>query len=100
MQRLQLQICAFVVAIGLFGCSSTKWTHPTLGENDFYRDRELCNQYANVSNPNTAPPYNPYLDPIQQANAMSYAGGANLGRAFGIQASFENCMLSKGYRKQ
>jgi len=100
MQRHLLQITTFILALVLLGCSSTKWTHPTLGESDFFRDRELCNQYANVSNPNTAPAYNPYLDPIQQANAMSYAGGANLGRAFGIQASFNSCMSAKGYRKE
>jgi hypothetical protein len=99
MLRHLLQITTFILALGLLGCSSTKWTHPTLGESDFYKDRELCNQYANVSNPNTAPPYNPYLDPIQQANASMYAGGANLGRAIGMNAAFNSCMSAKGYRK-
>jgi hypothetical protein len=81
------------------GCASTSWNHPTLSESDFYRDREDCNQYAQVANPVNATPYNPYLTPLQQAQAAQYNGGANLGRAFGVQSSFENCLLGKGYRK-
>ena len=88
--------------VGIFlltGCASTKWMHPTLSESDFYRDREDCNQYALATNPNTAPAYNPSLDPFQQANAMAYSGGANLGRAIAVQSSLENCLMGKGYRK-
>lgn len=88
-------VCAFLST----ACTTTRWVHPTLSESDFYRDREDCNQYAQAVNPNTAPPYNPNLDPYQQANAMAYAGGANLGRAYGLMASMENCLLGKGYRK-
>jgi hypothetical protein len=84
----------------LAGCETTKWWHPTLGESDFYRDSALCNQYAAVSNPSNAPAFNPYLTPIQQANAMAYSGGADMGRAYGMSVAFQNCMLAKGYRKQ
>jgi hypothetical protein len=100
MQRHLRKITIFVLSLGLLACSSTKWTHPTLGESDFYKDRDLCNQYANVSNPDTSPSYNPYLDNMQQAKASMNAGGANLGRAFGISASFNSCMSAKGYRKE
>lgn len=100
MQKLLVKFPTLLLALSVLGCSSTRWTHPSLSESDFYRDRELCSQYANVQNPNTAPPYNPYLDPIQQASASSYAAGANFGRALGMQSSFNSCMYAKGYRKE
>ena len=79
------------------GCSST-WYHPTLTENDFYRDREICNRYAGSANPDTRQPYDPYLDPGQQAQVASFNAGSQLGRSLGLQSSFKNCMYAKGYR--
>jgi len=99
MQRYFSQITTFILVLFLLGCSPTMWRHPTLSESDFYKDRALCEQYAEVSNPNRTQPYNPNLDGIQQANQSAYDAGANLGRAFGIKAAFDSCMSAKGYLK-
>jgi hypothetical protein len=92
----KLLITATVFLVG--GCA-TKWNHPNLSENDFYRDRATCNQEAQSNNPSTVIPYNPYLDPIQQAQQQSYNAGANMGTAIAIASYFNNCMMAKGYRK-
>lgn len=100
MQRQLFQISSFILAVGVLGCSSTKWTHPTLGESDFYKDRALCEQYAQVSNPIRTQPQNPYLDQYQQVNQSASNAGAQFGRAIGMNAAFNSCMSAKGYRKE
>jgi hypothetical protein len=99
MRNIQSISLILVLATVLVGCASTSWNHPTLSESDFYRDSEDCNQYAQATNPVRTTPYNPYLDSIQQANQSAANAGAQLGRAFGVQSSIENCLLGKGYRK-
>jgi hypothetical protein len=91
------KILAVALAISLVGCAQTKWGHPSNNEYDFNRDRAQCNLEANAANPNTASPYNPYLNPMQQANVSAYNSGANIGRAMGFQNHFNNCMMAKGY---
>ena len=89
-----------VACLFLAGCAGTKWSHSSNNENDFYRDRAMCSNEANLVTPNTAAPYNPYLTPMQQANQSNYNAGANFGRAVSLQTYFENCMISRGYYKQ
>ena len=81
------------------GCA-TNWMHSSNTENDFYRDRAQCNQEANNNNPVTTQPYDPRLTALQQSQQGMYNGGAQMGRAFGLAGSFNNCMMAKGYRKQ
>ncbi len=52
---------------------------------------------AERANPSTAVPFDPRMDAMQQARASSYNAGANMGRAFGFQSYFNNCMSAKGY---
>ena len=85
-------------ALLLQGCGTT-WRHPSLSENDFYRDNAACKQDAANSNPDTSRPYNPYLTPEQQASQSMYNGGAQMGRAVAMTSYFNNCMMSKGYKK-
>jgi hypothetical protein len=92
----------FVLLVGinlLSGCASTNWMHPSLSESDFYRDREDCNQYAQATNPVRTTPITPNLEGFQLAQAGIANGSSNMARAFGVQSSFENCLLGKGYRK-
>lgn len=90
-----------VLALGfvaiLTGCAAPMWNHSTNSEFDFNRDKAICSMEADRSNPSTAVPYDPRLDPFQQANAGIYNGAANMGRAFGVQNYFQNCMTAKGY---
>jgi|LauGreDrversion4_2_1035121.scaffolds.fasta_scaffold51006_2 hypothetical protein len=90
-----------VVVLSLAGvmtaCASPMWQHPTNNEYAFNRDKAACSMEAERANPSTAVPYNPRLDPFQQANANIYNGTANMGRAFGVQNYFTNCMTAKGY---
>jgi len=87
-----------LIPVLISGCGSTNWSHPSLTENDFYQDREFCNRYASSVNPDRTLPYDPYLDPMQQSQVSLANGGSQLGRAFGLQSSFKNCMYGKGYR--
>ena len=92
----------FIVVIPLLllsACSSTKWTHRSNTEQQFYMDRASCSNESQRNTPSTAAPYNPYLDPMQQANQNMYNAGANAGRAFGVQQYFETCMYARGYVK-
>jgi hypothetical protein len=100
MQSQLRQISTSILVLGLLGCSSSKWTHSTLNESDFHKDRALCEEYAKVSNPDRTQQYNPYLNPNQQVNQSAANAGQQFGRAFGMQASFNNCMNAKGYRKE
>jgi hypothetical protein len=81
----------------LAACAAPMWHHPSNNEYDFNRDKAVCSMEANRANPSTAVPYNPRLDPFQQANASIYNGTADMGRAFGVQNYFNNCMMAKGY---
>ena len=81
----------------LIGCAAPMWNHPTNSEYDFNRDKAACSMEADRANPSQAAPYNPRLDPFQQANASIYNGTANMGRAFGVQNYFNNCLIAKGY---
>ena len=93
-----LQITTFILALGLLGCSSTKWTHTTLGESDLYKDRALCERHAEILNPNRTQPNNPYLDQNQQANQSASNTGDKFGRALEIQTAFNSCMSAKAKR--
>jgi len=86
------------VSIWISGCGSTNWSHPSLTENDFYRDQEFCNRYASSVNPDRTQPFDPYLDPMQQSQVGYANAGSQFGRALGMQSSFKNCMYGKGYR--
>ena len=90
---------SILLMLGLVGCA-TKWGHSTNSENDFYSDQAQCNQEAQSSNPVTTQPFDPRLQGFEQARQSMYNGGAQMGRAFGLAAAFNNCMMAKGYRKQ
>jgi hypothetical protein len=64
----------------LAACAAPMWHHPSNNEYDFNRDKAVCSMEANRANPSTAVPYNPRLDPFQQANASIYNGTADMGR--------------------
>lgn len=81
----------------LAGCAAPMWNHPSKSEYDFNRDKAECSMEANRANPSSALPYNPQLDPFQQASAGIHSGAANMGRAFGIQNYLNNCLTAKGY---
>ncbi len=87
-----------VLAFGLLaGCAATRWSHPRLGEADFVRDRAQCTNEASAQFPAVSAPYNPTLDPSQQAQQSFYTAGANLGRGISQSNYFDNCMMAKGY---
>tara|TARA_R110000868_G_scaffold238969_2_gene493477 strand:- start:376 stop:675 length:300 start_codon:yes stop_codon:yes gene_type:complete len=94
--RISLSVLMMLV---LSGCAS-KWGHSTNSENDFYRDQAQCNQEAQSSNPVTTLPFDPRLNDFDRARQGMYNGGAQMGRAFGLAAAFNNCMMARGYRKQ
>ncbi len=81
----------------LVGCASKTWYHPTASESQFRQESAMCERDATVANPAAPSAYNPYLDPFQKANAGIAQGTAQLGRAFALKNSFENCMAIKGY---
>ena len=81
----------------LSGCAATTWNHPTASASQFSQESAQCQMFAQASNPSTATPYNPYLTPMQQSQAAIAQGSSDMGRAFGIQAAYKNCMNSKGY---
>jgi len=87
-----------VIPVLISGCAATNWSHPSLTENDFYRDLEFCNRYASSVNPDRTQPFDPYLDPMQQSQVGYANAGSQFGRALGMQSSFKNCMYGKGYR--
>lgn len=95
---MKFKILGVLILVVLSGCA-TKWTHSSNTENDFYVDRAQCNQEANNNNPVMTPAYDPRLTPLQQSQQSMYNGGAQMGRAFGLAGSFNNCMMAKGYRK-
>ena len=95
----KVQISRYLlILVFISGCSSTNWSHPSLTENDFYRDQEYCNRYASSVNPDRTQPFDPYLDPMQQSQAGYANAGSQFGRALGMQSSFKNCMYGKGWR--
>jgi hypothetical protein len=91
------KLVVFSLAGVLAGCAAPMWHHPTNNEYDFNRDKAACSMDAQRANPSTAVPFDPRMSAMQQAQAGSYNSGANLGRAFGFQGYFNNCMMSKGY---
>jgi hypothetical protein len=92
------QMVLFLIPTLILGCGATKWSHPSLTENDFYRDRELCSRYASSVNPDRSLPFDPYLDPMQQSQVGYANAGSQFGRALGMESSFKNCMYGKGWR--
>jgi hypothetical protein len=62
-------------------------------------DTAQCEMYAQAAVPDTSSTYNPYLTPSQQAGQNASNAGTQLGRALGLRAQFNNCMMSKGYTK-
>ncbi len=95
----KVQISRYLlILVFISGCSSTNWSHPSLTENDFYRDQEFCNRYASSVNPDRTQPFDPYLDPMQQSQVGYANAGSQFGRALGMQSSFKNCMYGKGWR--
>ena len=81
----------------LIGCASKTWYHPTASESQFRQESAMCERDASLSNPPAPRAYNPNLDPFQKSSAAIHDGGAELGRAFSMKNSFENCMAIKGY---
>jgi hypothetical protein len=81
----------------LTGCAAPMWNHSTNSEFDFNRDKAVCSMEADRANPSAAIPFDPRMDPMQRASTNMHNAGANMGRAFGVQGFFNNCMLSKGY---
>ena len=96
---MKVRMFGVLLLVVISGCA-TKWTHSSNTESDFYVDRAQCNQEANNNNPLTTQAYDPTLTAFQRSDQAIYNGGAQLGRAFGIKASFSNCMMAKGYSKQ
>jgi len=96
---MNIKIFSILILVFLSGCA-TKWGHSTNSENDFYRDQAQCNEAAQSSNPDMTPPFDPRLKDFDRARQDMHNGGAQMGRAFGLAGSFNNCMMARGYRKQ
>lgn len=82
----------------MVGCA-TNWSHPNSDQHRFQMDIAQCEMYAQAAVPDTSAPNNPFLTPAQQAAQNASNAGSQLGRALGLRAQFNNCMISKGYRK-
>jgi hypothetical protein len=82
----------------MVGCA-TNWSHPTADQYRFQMDIAQCEMYAQAAVPDTSSPINPYLTPSQQAAQNASNAGSQLGRSLGLRSQFNNCMISKGYRK-
>lgn len=92
-----MKFIVLTLATFLTGCAAKTWYHPTASESQFRQESALCERTASVSNPATPSVQNPYLDPFQRSSANIQKSAADLGRAFSIQSTFENCMTIKGY---
>jgi len=89
----------------LSACTEQVWTKPGASTRDFYTDRAMCYQSANVRYPTPQPTgYN------TTANCSSYSTcsgtatqdtasvGANLAATIGRNADFHSCMQGMGWR--
>jgi hypothetical protein len=94
---MKAKIALALLSSLLVGCASKTWYHPTASESQFRRESAMCERDASLANPAAPSAYNPYLTPMQQSQAAIAQGSGELGRAFSLKNSFENCMAIKGY---
>ncbi len=85
------------ILFALTGCGTTRWSHPNFSEYSFRQDAAICDYEAQNVTARPTQPYNPYLNPTQQANQSFANAGASFAQAFAAQSYLENCMLRKGY---
>lgn len=94
----RISIVYLLGCLTIVGCA-TNWSHPSADQYKFQMDTAQCEMYAQAAVPDTSSAYNPYLTPSQQAGQNASNAGTQLGRALGLRSQFNNCMISKGYRK-
>lgn len=106
---------SLIVCLMLFGCGTTRWTHPNLSQSKFDMDVNICRHQAQVAT-YQPPRQETYEQSMQRSIALAQmspgaAAQANLhssanqmGNAIGamINASaiFDQCMYQAGYSKQ
>ncbi|MFY9128280.1 MAG: hypothetical protein WAO82_06310 [Limnohabitans sp.] len=106
---------SLIVCLMLFGCGTTRWTHPNLSQSKFDMDVNNC-RYQSQMATQQQPRQETYqqsmqrnialaqMDPATRGAAMTHEGAQGLGNAIGsifnAAAIFDQCMYQAGYRKQ
>lgn len=112
--KLSLVVCS-IATLGLAGCASNLWVHPSKNNAQFNQDKNDCMVQANNANPNQPPPASPPVGYTTNCYGAGYSASctttpqvqpnyAAMGQAIALKRAredfFSSCMQSRGWSLQ